>query len=574
MEIQRVERQGTGPALFDIHIARFLLRRSGLKGEDAVVFSALIQRLSAALGDGHSCTRLLEEEREVTSKLPACFCLSLKSYLAGDRAPLVVHDNKVFFYRYFHYEFRLARQIETLASGHQEMSNLPLLATLFPEEEGEAGPDLQKEAALRAVTSNFTIISGGPGTGKTTTVVKILALLFARSLAEGTPLPRIALAAPTGRAAMRLGEAIAGSIDRLALPEAIQNAIPRTAFTLHRLLGVRRSMAGFLHDHSHPLEYSVVVVDEASMVDLALMSRLVDALPPGCRFLLLGDKDQLASVESGAVLADLLAGLPACGVQLKRSYRFDENIGALAAAVNAGDSLTAWQLLEDPDRQNLALLSSGWRDWLAERLAVYMTAAQEVVADSGPLESAILPLFPLLRSFQLLCVTRKGPRGVERINAEIVRLLAAMGFPCRGGDAWYPGRPVMVTSNAYRPDLFNGDIGICMPTAEGEQRIWFERAEEGGVIGLLPGQLPGCDTAFALTIHKSQGSEFAEVAVLLPENISRGLSRELLYTGITRARKGVWVLADREVFAAALASRISRQSGLRQLLGGEDALPA
>lgn len=562
-----MQQQSSDGSFFDMYLSRFLLRLSGLKGEKRKLFSVLIERLSAALDEGHSCVTLSKKEL-FTQDLPATLCLTIDEYLAGDRAPLVCNHAKLFMYRYFHYEFRLARQLRAFSAGSHKLTKETriLLDTLFPGTEESGGAiDYQKEAAQLAITKNLAIISGGPGTGKTTTVVKILALLLAEAQYQGESLPRIALAAPTGRAAMRLGEAVANSIYRLGVDDQLKEAIPQTASTLHRLLGVRQGGGSIRHDHDTPLPYSVVVVDEASMVDLALMSKLVDAMPAGCRLILLGDKDQLASVESGAVLADLLRGLPDCGVQLQRSYRFDENIGALAAAVNNGEVPVAWDLLTSSSPENISVLSDDWLFWIGKRLSTYMRAVQRVINRKGSQQEEVIELFAVLRSFQVLCATRKGARGVEQINRELVRLLASMGFPCRGGDVWYPGRPVMVISNDYSLGLFNGDIGICLPVAAGEMRVWFERAD-GEVVGLLPARLPAHNTAFALTIHKSQGSEFTEVAVLLPEKVNRVLSRELLYTGITRAKERVWVLAEKEVFSVALTNRVVRQSGLRQLL--------
>ncbi len=560
----------TESSLLDLHFARFLHRLSGLTGVEGEAFNALVQRLSAALGEGHSCIDCAGEEG-ILQNIPARLCISEQEYLNGACAPLVCSRRKLFLYRYYHYEFRLARQIKTLAGKqHPVCADIfPLLDTLFPEEQEEGDQkNLQKEAVLLALVNNFAIISGGPGTGKTTTVVKILALLIAQAQYQGLGQFRVALTAPTGRAAMRLGESIIGGVRNLPVAEEIKKRIPCAAMTLHRLLGVRRNSNSFIHDSDNPLHHSVVVVDEASMVDLALMSKLVDALSPGCRLLLLGDKDQLVSVESGSVLGELLAGLPRCGIILEKSYRFDTNIKALAMAVKNGKSTEAWELLLASKRQNISLFPTNWLPWLVERLILYMEAVQQLIDKRRNSERDIAALFVRLRSFQILCAMRKGQRGIEQVNREIVQLLAAQGFVCKGKngeETWYPGRPVIITSNDYNLELFNGDIGICLPNGRGETRVWFER-RDGGIVGFPAGRLPDHETAFAITIHKSQGSEFEEVAVLLPEKEYRGLSRELLYTAITRAKKNVWLLANREVFTAAVSQPVTRLSGLRQML--------
>ncbi len=562
-------------SLLDLHFSRFLGRLSGLQQDKAAPFVAIVQQLSAALDSGDSCVDIAGRE-DVLYKLPEGLCISAAEYLEGRHAPLVLFNSKLFLYRYFHYEFRLAQQIRVLAGQKllPAAEGLALLERLFAAESVAAGEtDWQKEAARLALKSRLAIISGGPGTGKTTTVVKILALLLADSRCKGEELSRIVLVAPTGRAAMRLAASVAGSVAVLDIANEIKAVIPREAVTLHRLLGVRHNSSRFFHNSDNPLDCSVVVVDEASMVDLALMSKLVDALPPFCRLILLGDKDQLASVESGAVLAELLKGLPECGVQLQKSYRFDKNIKELAAAINSGDADSAWQLVAQPARKNLAFLSGNWRGFLAGRLTLYMEAVRQVVAADSVQHSAIAALFTRLRSFQILCATRKGRRGADQLNSDMVRLLAGSGFSCKGGDGWFIGRPVMITGNDYGLGLFNGDMGICLPGEDGEMAVWFERYD-GGMAAVPYGRLPDSETAFAITIHKSQGAEFDEVAVVLPQRLWRGLGRELLYTAVTRAKKKVWLLAGRDVFTAMLDSSVSRQSGLQQLLAltGPDGL--
>jgi exodeoxyribonuclease V alpha subunit len=464
----------------------------------------------------------------------------------------------LYFHRYYHYETRLAEQIGRLASlsYRPEGQDLPL-DDLFsaPEAGAGCGSDGQKEAARLALGKALTIICGGPGTGKTTTVVKILALLLMATDEK----PEVALAAPTGKAAMRLSESIGNSLARLRLPAHIEAAIPTEARTLHRLLGYRRHSPQFRYNRQQPMGWDVVVVDEASMVDLAMMSKLVDALKPGARLLLLGDKDQLASVESGAVLGDFIRSLPDNTVELKKTYRFDDNIKRLAESVNAGDCERVLALLADPAVANVTVPPAGLIDYLGSRYALYMAEVYRYP------ETGIRRIFAAFNSFQVLCGVHYGNRGVEGINRGVEASLARRGFDCRP-DHWYPGRPVLITRNDYSLDLFNGDIGICLPDlADGTVKVWFERPD-GGLKSYSPYRLPACETVFAMTIHKSQGSEFDEVVVVLPGEDNRILSRELLYTAVTRARKSVRLVAERQVLIQALSRNIERFSGLADRL--------
>jgi exodeoxyribonuclease V alpha subunit len=369
----------------------------------------------------------------------------------------------------------------------------------------------------------------------------------------------MALAAPTGKAAMRLSQSIGGSLDRLQLPEEVKAAIPTEAKTLHRLLGFIRHSPQFRHNRQQPMGWDVVVVDEASMVDLAMMSKLVDALKPGARLLLLGDKDQLASVESGAVLGDFIQSLPDNTIELKKTYRFDDNIKFLAERVNAGDSDGAWTLLADPQVPNVTVLQAELIDFLGRQYAGYMAEVCRYP------QTNVTEIFEKFNRFQVLCAVHYGHRGVVGINRGVETFLARQGFDCRP-DSWYPGRPVLITRNEYSLDLFNGDIGICLPDlADGSSKVWFEQSD-GGLRSYSPYRLPSCETVFAMTIHKSQGSEFDEVVVVLPEEDNRILSRELLYTAFTRSRKMVKLVAGRQVFAQALSRKIERCSGLADLL--------
>ncbi|MGZ8175275.1 exodeoxyribonuclease V subunit alpha, partial [Methylobacter sp.] len=412
--------------------------------------------------------------------------------------------------------------------------------------------DDQREAAKMAAKQSFSIITGGPGTGKTFTVVKILALL--QELAE-QPL-HIALAAPTGKAAMRLQESIGFSKAKLPCSEAIKNRIPEAVTTLHRLLGAIPPSPYFRHNADKPLVYDLVVVDEASMVDLALMSKLLDALKPGARLILLGDKDQLASVESGAVLADLAMAEPLQNnvYTLKKSHRFGGAIKELAEAVNFQQDELAWQILSDGGDGAVQCLDEDLIDYVAAQQADYL---QLIKADAE-----FEQIFQAFSRFQVLCSNRQGKNSVADINDRVEQKLAEQKRIDLSG-LWYPGRPVMVTQNNPALHLYNGDIGICMPDSfsAGKLMVFFQRAD-GSVKKYLPARVPHCETVFAMTIHKSQGSEFEEVLIVLPETINTVLTKELLYTAITRAKKTIKLVAGEAVFTATVRQKIERVTGL------------
>lgn len=532
----------------DHYFAEFLAGRSGLSGAAKERFQELVTRVSRALEEGHSCLSVSEAEERFLS---VNFLVS-----NGGQTPLVLHNHRLYLHRYFHYETRLAEQIRIMAAITLAPELDEHLIDAYFDAPGP-GTDWQKEAAKVALHRAMTIICGGPGTGKTTTVVKILALLL--QAAEGQRVPAVALAAPTGKAAMRLSEAVSKSLNHLQLPDKVKNALPTTAGTLHRLLGVRRGSPQFRHNRDNPLARDIVVVDEASMVDLALMSKLVDAIKPGARLILLGDKDQLASVESGAVLGDFIKSLPRNTVELQKTYRFEAGIKQLAEAINGADSATAWGLLKDSRVTNVSLVEEDLIGYISERYIPFMAAMHR------PGAVDLQEIFAQFNSFRVLCALHYGNRGVDPINRQVELALMQRGFPCRP-DTWYPGRPVLITRNDYALDLYNGDIGICLPDPEkGELLVWFERAG-GGWRSYPPSRLPSCKTVFAMTIHKSQGSEFDEVVVVLPEEDNRILSRELVYTAVTRAKKALRLVAEKEILRLALSRNIERAGGLADLL--------
>lgn len=537
----------TEPTLsrLDLAFADFIGQRSCLSGAQKTVFTRLIARLSEHQGAGHSCLRITEPEREL---LCASGCLA-----GSEKAPLVVEQDRLYTHRYWQYEQRLASQLKRICQRQYRYDDLTTrLNVLFPSDDTQDG---QKQAARQAVTQAFCIITGGPGTGKTTTVVKILALL--QDLSD-QPL-YIALAAPTGKAAMRLQESIGANKSVLPVDDAVKQRIPEHVSTLHHLLGARPPSPYFRHDSNTPLPYDLVVVDEASMIDLALMSKLVDALKPDARLMLLGDKNQLASVESGAVLADLTASLPSHTLELRKSYRFQREIKALADAIHCQQADSAWALLQDTSAAT-ALLRNDLVTFIVDQYRQYW----QLIAEGA----GFAAVFQAFSRFRVLCSNRHGPRSTSDINFRVEQYLIEQG-KISGQETWYVGRPVMVIENCPAVQLYNGDIGLCLRDPDGRIRAHFSLAD-GRVKTVLPARLPRCETVYAMTIHKSQGSEFDLVLLVLAERFNPVLTKELLYTGITRAKLKVIVAAEPEIFQQAVEQRVSRHSGLAEKISATD----
>jgi exodeoxyribonuclease V alpha subunit len=466
-----------------------------------------------------------------------------------------------------------ARKSRARASDRQLDLFAPAGLTSAPS--APAGdPDLQRVAAERAVLRNFAVISGGPGTGKTSTVVKILALLVEQARALGSAPPRMHLLAPTGKAAARLSEAITRAKLTLDATPEVRAAIAENASTIHRALGTRGfGSQRFRHDRESPLATDVVVVDEASMVDLALMARLIDAVPARARVILLGDKNQLASVEAGAVLGDVCgAGLdpppPApiaqCIVHLTRSYRYAEDSGIrkLASAIQAADADRVLELLCDARVSDVTLVDPGAGDALPE------TLLRAAAAGFAPFFAATEPGDKLraLERFRVLCAHRRGPFGQTAVNLAIEAALRSAGL-ISGNTDRYASRPILITQNDYQARLFNGDVGVLLPDAHETERLRAHfAADDGHTRDIAAARLPPHESVYAMSVHKSQGSEFDEVAVVLPPEASPVLSRELLYTAVTRARARVVVYAKRAVLEQCVRKAVQRASGLRDLL--------
>ncbi|WP_415916534.1 exodeoxyribonuclease V subunit alpha [Xanthomonas arboricola] len=603
---------------------------------------------------------------------------------AAADCPLVLERGLLYLRRYREYERRLALGLQRIAAQSpppfDAATLAPLFAQLFPnatassplppgegarragegtglpepfvDQEGAAPPapshhpDRQAQAAALALRRTLLLVTGGPGTGKTTTIARLLLLRIAQAHASNTPAPRIALAAPTGRAAERMAEslrlavtrAIAGGID-----PALADALPSGASTLHRLLGVIPDSPHFRHHADNPLPLDLIVVDEASMVDLPLMCKLVEAVADGTQLILLGDADQLPSVEAGDVLAAILqaagpgdalqpqdaqalqallgnapgdttptashgGGLAGHRVHLLRGYRQADDfaLAPLADAVRAGDADTALALLRSGELAGVHFHEDGEDPLTLGRDA--LLAHWRALADAQDPAAALRDAARL----RLLTAVRAGPQGARGLNARIEQLLAETGSGARrlgAASPWFQGRLLLITENSYRHGLFNGDVGICLRSeaspssgrsdegassgpgqpvgtasrrdpgtdsrAQGPLVAWFEGDGDGQVRGFHPAALPAHESAFAMTVHKAQGSEFDTVWLQLPTRDARVLSRELLYTGITRARRALHLAGSEAVIRSALARHAARISGLAWRLGAQQqAVPA
>ena len=505
--------------------------------------------------------------------------------------PLVLENGLLYLRRYRQYEARLAAQLRRIAARSLPATGIDAVAPLFTILFPQAQQDQQARAAALALRRALLLVTGGPGTGKTTTIARLLLLRIAQARATGVDAPRIALAAPTGRAADRMAESLGRARALLAEAGAVDTdllaAMPDQAQTLHRLLGPVRNSPHFRHHRDHPLTHDIVVVDEASMVDLPMMCKLVEAIADGSQLVLLGDPDQLPSVEAGDVLAAILAaagpgdvllaedaaalapllgtgegpvpvepgGLRGRRVHLQHGWRQDAGLrlAPLADAVRGGDAAAALGLLRS-DALGAVRLHEGVADPLQSDEAGLFAHWRALATAPDP--DAALAQGGRLR---LLTALREGPQGSRALNGRIEALLSGsrIGTP----PAWFPGRLLLVTENSYRHGLFNGDVGVCLADGNGTPLAWFPGGSEG-VRAFHPAALPAHESAFAMTVHKAQGSEFDQVWLQLPARDNRVLSRELVYTGITRARRELHLASSAAVLEAALSRHASRVSGL------------
>ncbi len=619
----------------DVALARFLLELCPQMAPELVLAVAIVAELE---GRGHTCVMLdalpqhvaaLKERaaqagsaatlapeltwpRDGEGVLRACAAVDIEGE-ADTGAPLVASTKRLYLRRYWRDEGVVAQRL------HQRLQqpvavDVPtasaLLARLFPPAQS-ATVDWQKIACAVALRGRFTLLTGGPGTGKTHTAARMLVALWAARPAGAAPgALRIALAAPTGKAAARLKQSIDRELGKLGAIAGVADLAQRLgpARTLHSLLGARPDTRRFARNAAHPLDVDVLLIDEASMVHLEMMATILEALPQAARLILLGDKDQLASVEAGAVLGELCSGAeqgrytpqtarellaltgdtlppdridpagPALAqhvVMLRRSHRFGGAIGQLAQAVQAGDAARALALLQQPGDPAVRLLALGASAGAAPHQDVVDLAitgrdtapgygAYADCVRQGPLANEdwdgwarrVLQAFDRCR---VLCAVRDGPWGMHALNAAISARLEALGLlRCRG--PWYAGLPVLVTRNDHDLGVLNGDIGITLPTGTQGLRVVFAQGDALRSVSIS--RLADVQTAFAMTVHQSQGSEFEHTVLVLPEQ-QAGLSRELIYTGITRARQALTLAcADPHSLSEGIQRVTRRASGL------------
>ena len=540
----------------DVQIAGVLTRRTNATGDRAIALALGAALTSRAVREGHSAitiAQLSEETRDMRTQLgdaalPVSFddddswwerTLGSSTDAVGGATgltPLVLDDGMLQFRRYYDAESRISEYVRRSVQVR-----------------GGGNPPA------------FSIITGGPGTGKTTMVARMLTELVARE-----PELRVALAAPTGKAAARVSETMRQRLGILAADDATRAHVPAVAQTLHRLLGYRPWNDRFERNQDNPLGEDLVIVDEASMVDVLMMDALLRALKPGARLILVGDHNQLASVDTGDVLGALCraahaagpgAPLYECVTWLTKSWRFEEHpaIGALANAILAGDPEAVMSVCVNGSQSDVQLNPPPPdTDTL---LAPLRSHLEECLGADSP-----GTLLRALERFRVLAPEREGRLGVEGINIAIERWLARRGHPVH--ERWYHGRPVLVTANDYSTGIFNGDLGVVW--RESDSVMVHFPAECGGTRAVAPAKLPLVATAWAMTVHKSQGSEFDEVLVVLPEHESRVLGRELLYTAVTRARQAVTIFASEAAMRRVVARPTERTSGLVARLGDED----
>ncbi len=554
--------------------------------------------VSSAVGNGHICLPLESVASkavfETISPYKTPDAGKLRQILLqwpsvgqpGENKPLILDpENRLYLARYFNYQQIISHDLLQRNRGVETVDKLKakaLLERLFP---ATATVDWQKVATTLALFKRLVIISGGPGTGKTHTVARILALLGNL----GPPL-RIGLAAPTGKAANRLYESICQAKEKLA--EELRQAIPENPQTLHRMLGVRPDSVDFRYNKTNPLPLDLLVLDEASMIDVPMMAKLLEALPETARLIILGDRDQLASVEAGSLFADLCgatasfhcseelygilkhyddhlkisAGPPLpfgdSVIRLQKSYRFEKNssIGELSRAVNDGNSSRMEKLLgaKQPDFTFVPLTNLDLRHWFAKTFLHYY---QEI--NSSDNAASALGKF---NRFRILCALRKGPYGIKAMNQMVELMLVEQGSIAINA-RWYKGQPVMIRTNHYGLQLFNGDTGIIWPDQDNMLLAWFFRGD-GTVFPVAPSRLPSHETAYAVTIHKSQGSEFDEVLLLLPPEEHQIVTKELIYTGITRAKEKLTLLGESPTLQDSIQKKTARHSGLTGTLWG------
>jgi exodeoxyribonuclease V alpha subunit len=602
----------------DVHVSARLAALAGEDDESVALAAALAVR-APRLGHVHVDLYTIRETAAVDTeeavdlsllgwpdpvawvdRVSASALVAVGEHTGGASAPFRLIGTRLYLDRYWADEIAVARDLRAMSDAADTDVALDVLADGLRRLFGDETSSRQGLAAACAVLRRFAVLAGGPGTGKTTTAARIAALALEQAAALGLRPPLIALAAPTGKAAARLAEAVhedAASLD--AAPAIREQLAALDASTLHRLLGWRPdSQSRFRHDRNQRLPHDFVIVDETSMVPLSLMARLIEALRPEARLVLVGDPGQLVSIEAGAVLGDIVgpaaerlvmserargllervtgarvnASDPPSGVSigdgivvLDRIHRFGGGIAELAAAVGRGDAQAVLDLLradlDDVIWLELDVASAPLESLAPVRAGAMQTARQVIeAARAGDARGALAAL----PAFRILCAHRRGPYGVAAWTAVVESWLKAELDGFASDDRWYPGRPLLVTENDYELRLFNGDTGVVVASDAGAVTAAFER--DGEIVQYSPMRLAAIDTVYAMTVHKSQGSQFQAAAVLLPDPSSRILTRELLYTAVTRARSGLIIAGTEAAIRVAVERPVARASGLRTRL--------
>ena len=598
----------------DAHFARFIGEMAGSDAPDLIIAAALVSR---ATRNGNVCLYLKHYAGQTVHladllnspftcpKFDIWYQTLLRQPVVGypgQYCPLILDDaGRLYLYRYWAYEKDLAQGLLARAGGEDPVVDyVRLQASLqrhYPYAPDQTN-DAQRIASALAVLKRLCIVVGGPGTGKTTAIARTLAIMQEQNPHEAM---RIMMAAPTGKAAVQLQDTLQRIKPRLNVDPNIRKMIPEEVTTIHRLLKPIAGSPFFKHDQHNPIQTDALVVDEASMVDLPLMYKLLQALPNSARLLLVGDKNQLASVETGAVLGDICnadrmegfsapfeqvlinvgatepekslaanSGLHTLAdhiVVLHHPYRFkpESGIGRLSQAVNQGRVSETLQLLRSEAYSDIGWESEMKREPLLARLVQFVIQGYRDYLTCKDPQQAL----ERMHSFKVLCAVNHGPWGVEAVNRMASERLSLEGLiSLRTSSPWYAGRPVMITRNDHRLGLFNGDMGLTWRNrrnGDSTYAVYF-KSPRGGYRRFAPHQLPPHQTVYATTVHKSQGSEFDHVVLVLPKPDQKVLSRELIYTAITRARRRFVVLGSSEAIEKAVERPIARTSGLQGLL--------
>ncbi|EIG24195.1 exodeoxyribonuclease V subunit alpha [Haemophilus paraphrohaemolyticus] len=539
------------------------------------------------------------------------------SHDATQVAPMLFQGELIYFYRYWQAEQQIACYLQQAVETETENANVEedraILARLFGSAQADE-TDWQKVAVATALRKRFCVISGGPGTGKTRTVARLLAALQLKQQAENKGLLNIALVAPTGKAAARLKESIIANWDELDLPWVMKEKLEINALTIHRLLGIRPQCDQPIYHQKNPLHLDLLVVDEASMIDLFLMEKLMSALKPSTRLIMLGDKDQLASVEAGAIMAqlgyfitqgysqvhtDYVASVTGYQLtaqsdglairdslcHLRKSFRFDENsgIGLLAKEVNAQQAVKSWQTIANGRHEELEYVAypavtefaekSQWVQHCADlvvqkAVTLYRDYLQKARArECKPEVVSVEEIFNAFQKVRFLAALRVSELGVNRLNQRVAEALQNAKLVKFGHSREsYVGKPILITENAPQHHIYSGDIGIILPDESGALRVYFDTKVNGDYLSLSISRVPAYEPAYVMTVHKSQGSEFEHTLFVMPLASSPVLTKELVYTAITRAKEKFTLFGDEKTWMPSIKAKVQRQSGLQEQL--------